>query len=98
MALVISTCTEADTIGVVNTMRALQARSNKNHHVNDELVDMVSRENKVIAGFIALAVILLFGIHSVLEPPTWVSGAVVIGVGVVVPTLVNEYLTRKEQS
>ena len=59
---------------------------------------MVSRENKVIGGFITLAVILLFVIHSVSEPPTWVSDAVVIGVGVIVPTLVNEYLTRKEQS
>lgn len=59
---------------------------------------MVSRENKVIAGFITLAIILLFGIHSVSEPPTWVSGAIVIGVGVIVPTLINEYLTRTKQS
>jgi hypothetical protein len=59
---------------------------------------MVSRENKIIAGFITFAIILLFAIHSGSDPPTWVSGAVVIGVGVIVPTLVNEYLTRKEQS
>jgi 2-phosphoglycerate kinase len=76
----------------------LQAGYDKNYHANDEFIDMVSAENKVIAGFITLAVILLFGIHSVSEPPTWVSGAVVIGVGVIVPTLINEYLTRQEQS
>jgi uncharacterized protein (DUF983 family) len=59
---------------------------------------MPSRENVVIIGFIVLAIVLLFSVHSVSEPPTWVSGAVIIGVGVIVPTLVNEYLTWTERS
>ena len=58
---------------------------------------MLSRENTVIAGFITLAIVLLFGILSVSEPPTWVSGAVMIGVGVIAPILVNEHLDRNER-
>ncbi len=57
---------------------------------------MISRENKVIAGFIMLAVVLLFGVLSISEPPTWVSGVIIIGVGVIAPILVNEYLNREE--
>ena len=56
---------------------------------------MLSRENKVIAGFIILAVVLLFGVLSLSEPPTWVSGAIIIGVRVIAPILVNEYFNRK---
>ena len=59
---------------------------------------MVSRENKIIAGFIILAIVLLFGISSVSDPPTWVTVAVLIGLGVVAPTLVNEYFNQKEQA
>jgi hypothetical protein len=56
---------------------------------------MISRENKVIIGFIALAVLLLAGVLGVSDPPTWVSSAVILGVGVIAPILVNEYLDRR---
>lgn len=41
-----------------------------NYSINDEFVDMLSRETKLIAGFMILAIVLLFGILSVSEPPT----------------------------
>lgn len=56
---------------------------------------MVSRENKVIALCIALAILLLGIVLTVAEPPTWVSGMIIIGVGVIVPILVNGYLNRR---
>lgn len=55
---------------------------------------MVSSENQVIIVFIALAIVLLFGLLSVTEPPTWMSGAVILGVGVIAPTIINEYLVN----
>ena len=55
---------------------------------------MVSRENKVILVFIVLAISLLSGLLSVSDPPTWVSGAVVLGFGVIAPILVNGVLDR----
>lgn len=59
---------------------------------------MVSRENKVITGFVLLAIVLLFGIFSISNPPTWVGGAVILGIGVIAPTLINEYLNREDQT
>jgi hypothetical protein len=56
---------------------------------------MTSRENKVIIGFMALAMLLLVGLLGVSDPPTWVSSAVILGVGVIAPILVNEYLDRR---
>ncbi|WP_176696673.1 hypothetical protein [Haloparvum sedimenti] len=55
---------------------------------------MVSRENRVIAVCLAVAVLLLFGLNAVTDPPSWAILAVLLGVGVVVPTLVNEYRSR----
>ncbi|GAB3418225.1 hypothetical protein GCM10027435_17920 [Haloparvum alkalitolerans] len=57
---------------------------------------MVSRENRVIAACIVLAVLLLFALNAVTDPPSWATLAVLLGVGVLVPTLVNEYLGRRE--
>ena len=57
---------------------------------------MVSRENAVIGACIALAVLLVFVLTETTDPPTWVASAVVLGVGVVVPLLVNGYLDRRE--
>jgi len=56
---------------------------------------MVSRENTVIAVFIAAAVVLLYATTLLGERPAWVGGVVVIGVGVVAPLLVNGYLDRQ---
>jgi hypothetical protein len=57
---------------------------------------MVSRENKVVLICIVLAISLLFGLLSVSDPPTWVSGAVILGFGVIAPLLVNGLLDRRE--
>lgn len=56
---------------------------------------MFSRENKVIVGFIALAVLLLFVLVELTTPPMWAGGAVLLGVGVLAPLLVNNYLDAK---
>lgn len=56
---------------------------------------MISRENKVIVAFIALAVLLLFVLAESTTLPTWAGGAVLIGVGVLAPLLVNNYLDAK---
>jgi hypothetical protein len=56
---------------------------------------MLSRENTVILGFIVLAISVLFGLMRVSDPPTWVSGVVILGIGVIAPTLVNELLDRR---
>ena len=55
---------------------------------------MVSRENLVIVGFIALAVGCLFVVAETTKPPTWVGAAILIGVGVIAPTMLNAYLDR----
>ncbi|MDZ5811641.1 hypothetical protein U4E84_09835 [Halorubrum sp. AD140] len=57
---------------------------------------MVSRENKVITLCIVLAILLLGVVLTVSDPPTWVSGMVILGVGVIAPMLVNEYLDRRD--
>lgn len=58
---------------------------------------MVSRENAVIAGFIALALVVLYALLELTSLPTWASSAVVLGVGVIAPLLVNEYLSAREE-
>jgi len=52
-------------------------------------LDMVSRENQVILGFGLLALILLYLVATLTTLPTWVSIAVVIVVGVIVPQVIN---------
>jgi hypothetical protein len=56
---------------------------------------MVSRENKVIALFVALAFVVLAAVSEFASPASWVGAAVVLVVGVVLPTLVNEYLDSR---
>lgn len=58
---------------------------------------MVSRENRVIVVCIALAVLLLFALDAAAELPSWLILAALLGVSVVLPTLVNEYLDLREQ-
>lgn len=61
------------------------------------LEQMVSRENKVIVAFIALAVVLLYIVSAVTTLPTWGSAAIVIGVGVVIPVIINGYLDNRQE-
>ncbi|MDS0258632.1 hypothetical protein NDI56_04300 [Haloarcula sp. S1CR25-12] len=56
---------------------------------------MVSRENKVIAAYLVATLLVLFVVLETLSPPLWVSSALVLGLGVVAPTLTNEYLDRR---
>jgi hypothetical protein len=56
---------------------------------------MLSRENVVILAFMTSSIALLFGATELSDPPTWTGGAILIGVGVVTPLLVNGYLDRR---
>jgi hypothetical protein len=58
---------------------------------------MISRENTVIIGFIMLATLLIVPLSGS-DPPMWAAPIVIIGVGVIAPILVNEYLDRDESS
>lgn len=56
---------------------------------------MISRENKEIVAFTALAVSLLFVLSESTTPTMLTSSVVTIGVGVIAPLLVNNYFDRK---
>ncbi|WP_284012284.1 hypothetical protein [Halobaculum litoreum] len=58
---------------------------------------MVSRENSVIAVCIAAAVVLLFVTAEVAPQPAWVGGAIVVGVGVLLPLAINGSLDRSAE-
>ena len=53
---------------------------------------MLSRENSVIAVCILGAVGSVYALSTMMTLPTWGSVAVVLGIGVLLPTLLNEYL------
>ncbi|ERH07524.1 MAG: hypothetical protein J07HN4v3_03166 [Halonotius sp. J07HN4] len=50
---------------------------------------MVSHENEIMILFAATAVILLFSISGLTELPTWVSIAIVVVVGVLIPQFIR---------
>jgi hypothetical protein len=52
---------------------------------------MVSRETRVGGAFIVLAVLATYGVLQ-FDPPDWAAPAILLGVGVVAPLLVNDYL------
>ena len=52
---------------------------------------MVSRENEIIAGFALLAIAASFGVMRWMTLPSEAGLAVLIGLGVIAPLLVNEY-------
>jgi len=58
---------------------------------------MVSRENTVIAGCIALAIASLYVANTLTTLQQWQSAALILGVGVLLPTLVNEFLDGRER-
>ncbi len=60
---------------------------------------MVSRENAVIVTCIALTVAAWVGLDAAgITYPSWISYALFIGGGVVVPTAINELLGGPEHS
>lgn len=57
---------------------------------------MPSRENIVILGFIAVAVTAAVGSDTVASPPSWLPLAILLGLGVIAPLLVNNYLDTRD--
>ena len=53
---------------------------------------MPSRENTVTVAFIVAAFALVYAALELTDLPTWGAPAILIGVGVIAPQLVNEYL------
>ncbi|QLD86784.1 hypothetical protein HWV23_13950 [Natronomonas halophila] len=53
---------------------------------------MVSRENRVIVGFVLAAMVLGFGVTELTALPSEASLGILLVVGVVAPILVNNYL------
>jgi hypothetical protein len=53
---------------------------------------MVSRENLTILAFGVVAIVVLYGLATLTELPTWVSIAVVLIVGVMLPTFINDMM------
>lgn len=59
------------------------------------MVHVRTRENGVILACIALTIGVLVVTHDPSDPPTWVTGAIVILLGVIVPPLINGVLDRR---
>lgn len=57
---------------------------------------MVSREDKVFYAFYLLALVVFFVLLVATDWPRWAQVAVLFGVGIVGPRLVNVYLDRTE--
>ena len=51
---------------------------------------LVSTETKVTAIFVILALVSVFGTTTVTDSQ-WIHFAVLLGVGVIIPTLINEW-------
>ena len=51
---------------------------------------LVSTETKVTAIFVILALVSVFGTTTVTDSQ-WIQFAVLLGVGVIIPTLINEW-------
>jgi len=58
---------------------------------------VVSRETRVGSVFIALALLVAYGTLQ-FDVPGWAAPAILLGVGVVAPLLVNGYLDRREEA
>ena len=57
---------------------------------------MPSRENIVILGFITVAVTVAVGIDTATTLPGWLPFASLLGLGVIAPMLVNNYLNTRD--
>lgn len=53
---------------------------------------MVSTDTKIVAIFVILGIVLWYASMSVTESMV-IQGAILLGVGVIVPTLINEWRT-----
>lgn len=53
---------------------------------------MVSRENAVIFASMIVAIVAAVLAETLANAPDWASVSLLIGIGVVVPTVVNQYL------
>jgi len=51
---------------------------------------LVNTETKITALFVALALVSVFGTTTVTDRQ-WIHFAVLLGVGVIIPTLINEW-------
>ena len=58
---------------------------------------MVSRENKVVVGFVAVALVLAYGGLWLTDLSSELLIGILIFVGTVAPMLANNYLDNKEQ-
>ncbi|MEY7851629.1 hypothetical protein AB7C87_20790 [Natrarchaeobius sp. A-rgal3] len=59
---------------------------------------MVSRENKVLTGFVVVALVLAYGGFLLTDVPSTVLIGILIFVGTVAPLLVNNYLDNREST
>ncbi|RQG92414.1 hypothetical protein [Natrarchaeobius chitinivorans] len=57
---------------------------------------MVSRENKVVGGFVVVAMVLTYGGFWLTDLSSEMLMGVLIFVGVVAPMVVNNYLDNRE--
>jgi Sec-independent protein secretion pathway component TatC len=55
---------------------------------------MVSRENRIVGGFVVAALVLGYASTVLADVTSAVPLAILLGVGVVAPTLVTNYLGR----
>ena len=53
---------------------------------------MVSKDTQIVAVFVVLAVALWYGAMAVTED-TIIGLAILIGVGIIIPTIINEWRT-----
>ena len=56
---------------------------------------MVSRENVVVLVSMVVALPVTYLVYAFADLPFWAELLVLVGLGVVVPTLVNDYLDRQ---
>ncbi|PCR92450.1 hypothetical protein [Natrinema ejinorense] len=59
---------------------------------------MVSRENKVVGGFVVVAFVLAYGGFWVTDLPSEILLGVLLFVGVVAPMVVNNYLDSRKST
>jgi hypothetical protein len=58
---------------------------------------MPSRENIVILGFMPVAITTFLGIDAVVADPSyWLRFGLLLGLGVIAPTFVNNYLDARD--
>jgi len=59
---------------------------------------MVSRENAVVLASLGVALVAAGLVDAYTAAPYWANLGVLVGLGIVVPTLTNEYLDRRQRT